>query len=73
MFVTLRRLKNDAEKTKELRLRFSALRLDLTEVKSVTEEVDSVQQLFLILFIVACIIILPLIAFVIVLSIRGAE
>ena len=69
----MHRLKNDAERTKELRLRFSALRLDLTEVKSVAEEVDSAQQLVLILFIVACIIILPLIAFVIVLSIRGAE
>ena len=69
----MHRLKNDAERTKELRLRFSALRLDLTEVKSVAEDVDSAQQLFLILFIVACIIILPLIAFVIVLSIRGAE
>ena len=67
------RLKNDGNKTNELRARFDKIGLHLDAVRSVSTPTDTVQQLFLILFIVACVILIALVILLSFLLIRGAE
>lgn len=66
-------MKGDVNKTTQLKKLFFAEGLELWRIGSVVTPVDTVERIFLILFIVAAVFIVAMIVLVVYLVIRGSE